>query len=134
MKGTPNKAQLVPQKSFHGSTPVIVMVDTLSGLLTTSDGSKYILVLMDYFTQWACAFTLSDAEASMCMQVIYDHAIVMQERNLSQRYSMNRVNWWVLTNHIPRAFTSLTDRTHEQDSTPASDNPATWPNAYLLSE
>jgi len=37
----------------------------LSGLPTTPDGMKYILVITDYFMKWASAFTLPDAEASI---------------------------------------------------------------------
>jgi len=43
-----------------------------SGLPTTTDGNRYILVLTDYFTKWACAFPLPDAEASTCMRAMYD--------------------------------------------------------------
>ena len=50
----------------------IVAVDILSGLPQTTDGNKYILVLTDYFTKWACAFPLPDAEASTCMRAMYD--------------------------------------------------------------
>jgi len=44
----------------------------LPGLPATPDGKKYILVLTDYFTKWACAFALPDAEASTCMRAMYD--------------------------------------------------------------
>ena len=47
-------------------------VDVLSGLPATPDCKKYILVLTDYFTKWACVFALPDAEASTCMRVMYD--------------------------------------------------------------
>jgi len=33
---------------------------------------KCILVLTDYFTKWACAFALPDAEASTCTRAMYD--------------------------------------------------------------
>jgi len=32
---------------------------------------KYTLVVTDYFTIWASAFPLPDAEASTCMRVLY---------------------------------------------------------------
>ena len=47
-------------------------VDILSGVPVTPDGLKYILVLTDYFTKWACAFALPGAEASTCMRAMYD--------------------------------------------------------------
>jgi len=50
----------------------IVAADILSGLPVTDDGLCYILVLTDYFTKWACAFALPDAEASTCMRMMYD--------------------------------------------------------------
>jgi len=51
------------QKVFTGAPLDVVAVDILSGLPLTPDGMKYILVLTDYFTKWACAFSLPDAEA-----------------------------------------------------------------------
>ena len=50
----------------------IVAIDILSGLPTTPDGLKYILVVTDYFTKWATAFALPDAEASTCMRAMDD--------------------------------------------------------------
>jgi len=50
----------------------IVAADILSGLPITEDGLRYILVLTDYITKWACAFALPDAEASTCMHIMYD--------------------------------------------------------------
>ena len=47
-------------------------VDIPSGVPVTPDGLKYILVLTDYFTKWACAFALPDAEAYTCMRAMYD--------------------------------------------------------------
>jgi len=47
-------------------------IDILSGLPTTQDGNKYILVITDYFTKWACAFALLDAKASTYMRAMYD--------------------------------------------------------------
>ena len=60
------------QKGLTGAPLDIVAVDILSGLPVTPDSSKYILVLTDYFTRWACAFALPDAEASTCMRTMYD--------------------------------------------------------------
>jgi len=50
----------------------VVAIDILSCLSQTQDGLKYILVLSDYFTKWACAFALPDAEATMCMRAMYN--------------------------------------------------------------
>lgn len=50
----------------------IVAIDILSGLPTTSDRMKYILVVTDYFTKWSSAFALPDAEATTCMRAMYD--------------------------------------------------------------
>jgi len=46
----------------------IVAADILSGLPVTEDGLHYILVLTDYFTKWACAFALPDAEVDRSCQ------------------------------------------------------------------
>ena len=71
-KGPPNKHKGHLQKVLTGAPLDIVAVDILSGVPVTPDGSKYILVLTDYFTKWACAFALPDAEASTCMRAMYD--------------------------------------------------------------
>jgi len=60
------------QKVLTGALPDTVAIDILSGLPTTPDGMKYILVLTDYFTKWASAFPLPDAEASICMRSMYN--------------------------------------------------------------
>ena len=54
---------MVDYKVLTGAQLDIVAVDILSGLPIAPDGSKYILVLTDYFTKWARAFALPDAEA-----------------------------------------------------------------------
>ena len=51
----------------------VVAIDILSGLPTSSDGSKYILVITDYFTKWAEAYALPDNEASTCMTYLYNN-------------------------------------------------------------
>jgi len=71
-RGPPARRQGRLQKVMTGALLDIVAVDILSGLPTTPDGKRYILVLTDYFTEWACAFALPDAEASTCMRVMYD--------------------------------------------------------------
>jgi len=71
-KGPPIRRQGRLQKVLTGAPLDIVAVDVLSGLPATVDGKKYILVLTDYFTKWACAFALPDAEASTCMRAMYD--------------------------------------------------------------
>jgi len=71
-KGPPTRRQRRLQKVFTGAPLDIVAIDVLSGLPATPDGKKYILVLTDYFTKWACAFALPDVEASTCMRAMYD--------------------------------------------------------------
>jgi len=60
-KGPPTRRQGRLQKVLTGAPLDIVAVDVLSGLPATSGGKKYILVLTDYFTKWACALALPDA-------------------------------------------------------------------------
>jgi len=72
-KGPPSKRHGTLQKISTGAPLDIVAIDILSGLPTTSNGNKYILVLTDYFTKWSEAYPLKDAEASTCMRVIYDN-------------------------------------------------------------
>jgi len=71
-KGPPTRRHGKLPKVFTGAPLDVVAVDILSGLPQTPDGMKYILVLTDYFTKWACAFALPDAEASTCMRAMYD--------------------------------------------------------------
>jgi len=71
-KGPPTRRQGRLHKKITGAPLDIVAVDVLSGLPVTPDGKKYVLVLTDYFTKWACAFALSDTEASTCMRAMYD--------------------------------------------------------------
>jgi len=51
----------------------IVAIDILSGFPPAADGSKYLLVLTDYYTKWSEAYALPDAEASTCMRAMYDN-------------------------------------------------------------
>jgi len=71
-KGPPTRHRGKLQKVITGAPLDIVAIDILSGLPATQDGKKYILVVTHYFTKWACAFALPDAEASTCMRAMYD--------------------------------------------------------------
>ena len=72
-RGPPNKPRGRLKKVIVGEPLDIVAVDILSGLPTTSQGYKYILVITDYFTKWAEAYPLSDAEAPTCMRALYNN-------------------------------------------------------------
>ena len=60
------------QKVTIGAPLDIVAVDILSGVPVTPEGEKRLLVLTDYFTKWATAFALPEAEASTGMQAMYN--------------------------------------------------------------
>jgi len=47
-------------------------MDVLSGSPTATDGSKYVLVVVDAFTKWVEAYALPDQEASTCMTAAYN--------------------------------------------------------------
>jgi len=49
----------------------LVAIDILSGLPTSPECYKYLLVVTDYFTKWLEAIPLYDAEASTCMRALY---------------------------------------------------------------
>ena len=72
-KPAPSKAHGQLQKVVTGAPLDIVAVDILSGLPSANDGSKYILVLTDYFTKWSEAYALPDAEAHTCMSAMYNN-------------------------------------------------------------
>jgi len=72
-KPAPSKAHGKLQKVVTGAPLDIVAVDILSGLPSANDGSKYILVLTDYFTKWSEAYALPDAEAHTCMSAMYNN-------------------------------------------------------------
>ena len=71
-KGPPTRHRGKLQKVITGAPLDIVAVDILSGLPVTPEGERYLLVLVDYFTKWATAFALPDAEASTCMRAMYN--------------------------------------------------------------
>jgi len=52
-------------------------MDVLSGLPTATDGSKYVLVVVDAFTNWVEAYALPDQEASTCMTAVYNGFLVI---------------------------------------------------------
>jgi len=52
----------------------IVAIDILSGLPVTKEGHKYLLVATDDFTKWTEAYPLKDAEASTCMEALYNNS------------------------------------------------------------
>jgi len=135
----------------------IVAVDVLSGLPVTADGKKYVLVLTDYFTKWACAFALPDAEASTCMRAMYDgffaefgpprqlHSDLRKDFESKLFYELcliAGINKSHTTAFHPQSDgqTERTNRTLLQMlKTTADDNPATWPQllptvmaAYLM--
>jgi len=71
-RGPPTKHQGCLQKVLTDAPLHIVTIEILSGLPTTADGMKYILLVTDYFTKWVSAFLLPDAKVSTCMRVLYD--------------------------------------------------------------
>ena len=55
------------QKIIATSRMDLVAIDILSGLLRASDGSRYILLAMDYYTKWSECYALPDSEAKTCI-------------------------------------------------------------------
>jgi len=72
-KGPPNRPHGKLTKVITGAPMDIVAIDILSGLPVTKEGHKYLLVATDYFTKWAEAYPLKDAEASTCMEALYNN-------------------------------------------------------------
>ena len=71
-KGPPTRPHGRLQKIRVGAPLDLVTMDILSGLPTATDGSKYILVLVDAFTKWVETFPLPDQEASTCITAAYN--------------------------------------------------------------
>ena len=70
-KGSPLRPHGELHKIPVGAPLDLVTMDILSGLPTSWDGSKYILVLVDAFTKWVEAYPLPDQEATTCMDAAY---------------------------------------------------------------
>jgi len=50
----------------------LVTVDILSGLPTADDGSKCLLVAVDFYTKWIETYSLPDQEATTCMTALFN--------------------------------------------------------------
>jgi len=61
------------QKVITAAPLDVVAINILSGLPTSSDGQKYILVATDYFRQWSEAYALPDQEAATCTTALYNN-------------------------------------------------------------
>ena len=70
-KGPPSRFHGHLRKISAGAPMDLVAIDILSGLPTTADGHKYLLVATDYFTKLLEAIPLCDAEAHTCMRALY---------------------------------------------------------------
>ena len=66
-KGPPLRPHGRLQKIPVGAPMDLVTMDILSGLPTADDGSKYLLVVVDFFTKWVEAYPLSDQVAATCI-------------------------------------------------------------------
>jgi len=71
-KGPLSHPQGKMEKVITGAPLDMVAVDILSGFPTAADGSKYLLVITDYFSKWSEAYPLPDAEAPTCMRAMYE--------------------------------------------------------------
>jgi hypothetical protein len=59
-RGPPNRPRAPKKKYVVGSPMERLALDILGPLLTTSTGSKYILIVSDYFSKWVEAFAMPD--------------------------------------------------------------------------
>ena len=71
-KGPPLRPHGHLQKIPVGAPLDFVTMDIFSGLPTASDGSQYILVVVDGFTKWLEAYSLPDQGASTCITAVYN--------------------------------------------------------------
>jgi len=109
------------------------------------------MVLTDYFTKWACAFTLPDAEASTCMRAMYDGFFAefglprQLHSDLGKNFESKLFCELCLLARIKKSHTTAfhpqsdgqTERMNrtllQMLKTTADDNPATWPSVCQLS-
>ena len=61
-KGPPSRPHGKLQKVTAAAPMDLVAIDVLSGLPAATDGSKCILVAVDYFTKWMEAYPLPNEE------------------------------------------------------------------------
>ena len=115
------------------------------GLPGSPDGKKYILVLTDYFTKWACTFALPDAKASTCMRAMYDGFFAdfglprQLHSDLGKNFESKLFYELCLLAGVNKSHTTAfhpqsdgqTERMNrtllQMLKTTADDNPATWP-------
>jgi len=71
-RSSPSRPHGKLTKVIVGEPLDLVAVDILSGLPSTPENFKYVLVITDYFTKWAEAYPLKDSEAPTCMRVLYN--------------------------------------------------------------
>jgi len=70
-RGPPPSPHGKLQKMFASAPMDCVAIDVLSGLPIANDGSKCILVAVDYMSKCVEAYALPNEEASTCMQALY---------------------------------------------------------------
>jgi len=70
-RGPPSRPHGHLRKVSAGAPMDLVAIDILSGLPSTPDVYKYLLVATDYFSKWLEAVPLCDAEAHTCMRALY---------------------------------------------------------------
>ena len=95
-KGPPNRPHGKLTKVITGAPMDIVAIDILSGLPVTKEGHKYLLVATDYFTKWTDGYPLKDAEASSCMEELYNNFFarigLARQLHSDRRPTLNQ-NW-----------------------------------------
>jgi len=145
-KGPPTRPHGKLTKVVTGAPLDIIAIDILSGLPQTADGTKYLLVLTDYFTKWIEAFPLPDAEASTCMRAMYDGFFSSfglprqihsdQGKNFDSRLFHELCKIAGVTKTRTTPFHPRSDGQTERANrtilqmlrTAANDNPTDWPN------
>ena len=144
-QGTPSRAHAPMQKVLTGAPLDIVAIHILSGLPTSTEGLKYILVATDYFTKWSEAYALPDQEAVTCINALYNNLFArfglprqlhsdqgpnFESRLVAELCKITGVHRTRTTPFHPRSDgqTERMNRTLLQMlRTTASDHPRDWP-------
>lgn len=110
-KGPQGKSRAQLQQFLVGELMQRVGVDVMGPFPRTTQGNRFVLTAMDYFTKWPEAFALPNQEAETVANVWWraclvglgclSVSIVIKAETSSPRYSLSCVSVWESTRPAP---------------------------------